>query len=943
LQTHLSSQQQRRSELDAEVIQQQVRQHRLLQNLEKLRIEHQQLETQIAALMSQRNSLEQELAQPTPLSSSIPEPKTVVKENSVDSLPASSGHIKNAPNNDNQLTFEELENLAVNVINSNSSPLISRSDQSYMPLNHSDPISPRQFWEQKVLPYWLHHNRPKGQRFMGSFRISRSATDKLLELVGMNLKKIGKLTEKRLRNRFGNASDDWSKIITLALSEYAYYYSESDSGFWQGFCHQLNLVHTQNAEQALRLTADRGIDLLGLARARGGYRYVSTLWLQSGIPHKNLDQFAQLLQDLQAEYGWEHLTEADHIALAEILYDTCHKRYPNWGTLRNFLASSCEQDDNEACTKVDPISGQLLQGIAVVAQELERRSISPQILLDDQEREALLESSYLPKNFFLRSWETLTKVITLRDTTSARRRLFSLRPKELFLELNLETLDTQLVLPEQAIWKPSWNKDLRGTYCQIPEAEWEETLPPEGGLEIPELVVPVEIATKKLNLTLFDHKGSELHQWSYNELSNDLACLIFDARTGEHIPLNPLKPTIIGTAEVICFTPKGSIIEPGIGVELRDRGIPSSLRGWHGLHLERIATEASINLRYSPTETTKIQWEARSTEPILQGLQLLGRKTVYLSIPTLWLPITPQAVTLNLLVENMVDKSVVLRQLVELAAREEQLFSLEPWIQNHGHYVIKLWNATYQWSNRFEIRNSYHIENSAASLFEIHYQNQDYIHLPIQLGKVNQFWAANIELIGLWPLEPVKLWLSNGNVETICTLQANRLGSLEISLDQFYDLLPKSNFYILSYQPPGQEPQKLLEVTSTLNFPNPDLQMTTTKVEPTLPKVIHVKSSSEPTIKTPSHSNSNWHLVKIKSYKREIFCKQLKHRLDNQFVDETGIIDFQSCNAEIYGDYVLVQVQQMTTARKTLQAIEHFLRVEPKALSEIEVKKMLGG
>ncbi|NJM75228.1 MAG: hypothetical protein HC852_04900 [Acaryochloridaceae cyanobacterium RU_4_10] len=267
-----------------------------------------------------------------------------------------------------------------------------------MTLNFEKPSHTKILWQEKLLPYWKHRDFPTGSRFLGSFRIQKPATDELLSLVGENLRKVGSLTQTRLSNRFTDSEENWVKIVTLALSEYAYYYS--DDRFWEGFCDRLGLTHSQNAQKALQTVADRGADLLGLVRAKGGYRYVSTLWLQSGIPSQNLDHFAQLVQELQEAYGWEHLAEAEHSVLAEILLDTCQAQHREWGTLKHFLESSCAFLNNSDTEKGDPISGQLVQGIAVVAQELERQQLSPQILLNDEEREAFLGNSYLPKNFF---------------------------------------------------------------------------------------------------------------------------------------------------------------------------------------------------------------------------------------------------------------------------------------------------------------------------------------------------------------------------------------------------------------------------------------------------------------------------------------------------------------------------------------------------------------
>jgi hypothetical protein len=800
---------------------------------------------------------------------------------------------------------------------------------STMLLNFCNSSATRKFWETNLLPYWTHRDRPKGQRFMGSFKIDKSATDELMKMVGENLRQVGNLTENRLQDRFGDTSEAWVKTATLALSEYAYHYSESHAGFWQGFCQRLNLACTQEAENTLRSIVDRGVDTLGLIRAKAGYRYVSTLWLQSGIPQKNLDHFAQLIQNLQAKYGWEHLAEADHTVLSEILLDNCPEQQ---GTLKNFLQSSCSSSDTVSGVAIDPISGQLVQGIAVVARELERQNLSPQVLLDAEKRESLLASFYLPRNFFLRSWKSLIQVITLSDNASARRRLISLRPKQAFLELDLESRDTRLILPEQTVWKSDWKSDLRGTYCQIPEAEWEETFPQEGGLNISELSIPVETFSERWNYTLLNHNHAELHKWSFHGTSDNFACLIFDAITGKHIALSQSEPVITGVSEILCFTPKESVIEPGLGIELREKGIPSSLRGWRGVHLERITSEATITFQQvSTADPQLIRWKKRAIEPTMQGLRLLGRRPIYLEAPTLWFPLMTQATTVNVLLENKIDKSVALKQVQELPADELRSLSLQHSIQSSGHYEIKLWNPSYRWSQRFEVRDSYCMTQPPVSLLKVSYQNQDCTRLPIQVETSKQFWAAHIQLLGLWVMNPVTLWLSNGRDEVDSTLQADRTGSLEISLAQFYEFLPQSESYVLSYQLLGQERTPLIAVgQSTVLVPLPT-------------EVLSVKAPAiyEPPKPPPPQTTSNWYLITVKPYKRDVFCKQLRHRLENNNVENTGVINFEPCTAEIYADYILAEVKNNSKARATLQGLEHFTSMERRALKEEDVKRML--
>jgi uncharacterized protein YdcH (DUF465 family) len=936
LRAQIASQQERKTELDAIVAQQQSRQQQVTAHLAELQAEQQQLAAKIATQMTQRDNLQQAILQQLArqkLAQDLPSASPLTPPPVLPSKPIGKVATKVLSE---ESALAKLVETPLAVASTSLSPSTRFSEQ----LNFSQPDSASQFWHD-LLPYWSHRDRPIGQRFLGSFTISKDKTDTLLTLVGENLRKVGNLTEQRLRDRFDNSGETWVKLVTLALSEYAYYYS--DDHFWEGFCTQLQLTHSQNAEQALRIVADHGADLLGLVRAKGGYRYVSTLWLQSGIPQQNLDHFAQLVQELQTDYSWEHLATADHRVLAEILLDTCQKQHPSWGTLKHFLAASCATADAEA-TEVDPISGQLVQGIAVVAQELERQGLSPDVLLNQQEREELLANSYLPQNFFLRSWQTLTKVITLRDGTSARRRLVSLRSKALFLELDLESLNAQLVLPEQTIWKPEWrNLDVRGRYCYIPEADWEATMPQQGNLNIPELVIPVESDSVPWQCTLRNHNHAVLHQWLHAGVS-DLSCLIFDAITGEHMPLNAVEPIIIGVSEILCFTPKQTVIELQSGIEQRDQGIPSSLRGWRGVQLELTASAATITLRPATAPSQVITWQPRLIEPMLQGLRLQGKRPIYLDAPTLWLPpIAAAAGTLNILIENLDDKSVVARTVEEVMGDRWRSLPLQQWIQTPGRYEIKLWNQiSYRWSQKFDVQSAHQITAPPNESTRIHYNNQECTILPIPVETTHQFWAAKIQLLGLWPMEPVRILLSNGQDEVSWTLAADRSGNLEISTAAFYESSGKTECYQLSCQIPGDPVRYLLEI----GFNQPRTPITpsiasqkSTQAETTVESII---PSAPVTVPPPPRGSSNWYLVSIRPYKRDLFCVYLEHTLHEESETRTGILQFEQCSAKEYAEYVLVQVQNIRTARQTLQRNEYFMRIEPRPLSERELRRMRG-
>ena len=289
LQAKWEQQKQRQTELDATIVEQENFRYQLITIIQQMKAEQQYLEKSV------NNQNDQEKL-----------PSRSVKENSGQYRTTKKLINSDFPKHDQSTSSP----------NEFSSPLIDEpvspvqlledsaelSDTSIlilelrpMQLDFTNPEATEQFWRKTLLPYWSHHDRPVGQRFMGSFRISAQSTQNLLGLVRYNLKRIGDLTEKRLSNRFGDAAGGWGKIVTLALSEYAYHYSESNNRFWDGFCQHIQINNSQLAEKALRATVDQGFDSLGLIRAKGGYRYVSTLWLQSGVPKQNLEHFSQLV------------------------------------------------------------------------------------------------------------------------------------------------------------------------------------------------------------------------------------------------------------------------------------------------------------------------------------------------------------------------------------------------------------------------------------------------------------------------------------------------------------------------------------------------------------------------------------------------------------------------------------------------------------------------
>lgn len=675
---------------------------------------------------------------------------------------------------------------------------------------------------QKISSRWSHRDRPVGQRFLGNACLEREDTEIVLDIVGDNLKKLSIITPVSLYERFDEPEQNWLKILTFALSEYAYYYSDlaKGKGFWLGFCQQLKLPYNQGKEKTLRQVADKGFDLLGLVKAKGGYSCVSTLWLQSGIPQQNLDHFTQLVQEVSDKYGWWELAHASCEDIAQELLNFCQEKHCQWKTLMHFLESSClQQEKNE----IDPISGQLVQGIATVAQELEGQKLSPEDLISENKREELLKNYYLPQNFFLRDWETLIRVLTRKARPNRNSRgIVSRRKKPLSLALDVaDSLNIQLVLPEQSLCKKEWER-LEGTFCKIPEASWESTISKSGGLMIPEQVVDVRSVDELRTWQLLNHQDNSLIEWKLEGVASDFPCLIFDAWSGDRLTLDPANPTIRGTEEIICFTPKGVNLKFDNGIEILDSYVPSSIRGWQGQQLALTTEESSIVFSSSDTTTHQLIWGLSPEEaPSLRGLKLKGKKLTYLEIPTFWYPPLDQETSLNISIDSFTDQKNIANTNVLHKSNNWLAIPLNRWITESGKYEARFWNQEHRWSYCFEIQLNYQIQGKPdISDFKIYIYQQVLIeNLPIKYDASEKFWAAEVQMEGLWPLEVIHFSLSDKQDKVFYLGQADSLGNLHMSLAVLHDLLPNSDWYALDYQQLGREPQPLIEMeTDTLSI-----------------------------------------------------------------------------------------------------------------------------
>ena len=84
----------------------------------------------------------------------------------------------------------------------------------------------------------------------------------------------------------------------------------------------------------------------------------------------------------------------------------------------------------------------------------------------------------------------------------------------------------------------------------------------------------------------------------------------------------------------------------------------------------------------------------------------------------------------------------------------------------------------------------------------------------------------------------------------------------------------------------------------------------------------------------------NWYLVSCRPNKRDLFLKQLEFEIEK---NQLGYLFLEKISPgdTIYKDMVLLQVSELPSALIHLRKIEHFQKIEARALSEHQVKQFL--
>ncbi len=640
----------------------------------------------------------------------------------------------------------------------------------------------KQRWEERILPNWPHKDRPEGERFLGSIRCKRESVDKLLDCIGEDFSRLEKFTFDRMNRSFSSLDQYWINLVTFAISEYAYY-DATEGGFWEGLLKRLRQPNTDASKDAIKAVLDKGFKQLGLIQAQGGYKYVSTLWLQSGIPARSSEHFAQLVEELAREYGWWDLAHYDDPGdLSKLMLDVSNDKHPSWKTLNRFLGQEGEDASQP---------GRVLQGIAAVALELERLDLSAEVFKDESKREERLRLYRIPNNFFLRDWNDLLKVLSYRpkSSTSSKPKLRQ-RPKPLSVCLDLGDLETiLLILPTQRLWEPDW-KDYRQEYCHIDvgtEQLWDERFPQEGPLEIPELSQKITSLPVTMPWELKNKSGKQLKSWS-SPSQNISNYLIFDAWTGQQI--TPENHRICNVSELVYFCPGDTEVDLSGEITVVSRHLGCSIAEWRGQHVTLQGARGQLKFRFP--EIVSINWQAEELpKPRLQGLRLKGKEPIYLEVPRLWYP-GKERTEISIVIENLDLKERLPEQKrpIPLVDAWEEIDFTES-IKSDGQYSLKVYdnqNRPIYEVPRFSVRTSYPEPQPTSFHVRVKKEGEEIkiTDLPLKPESLGELRSLTLNLEGLWPLELVTFELKGeaGEATQDCTevRQAESDGSLRVRL-----------------------------------------------------------------------------------------------------------------------------------------------------------------
>jgi predicted nucleic acid-binding Zn-ribbon protein len=386
---------------------------------------------------------------------------------------------------------------------------------------------------------------------------------------------------------------------------------------------------------------------------------------------------------------------------------------------------------------------------------------------------------------------------------------------KLFLDIE-DSGDILLMLPSQELWETSW-EELRGSEVSIPQEGWRGIIPDTGNLEIPELSTPIREIAEEWCWQLTTNDGEILSHWRCVGCEKDFPFLMFDYWTGDRIPL---LDNLSDKEEIICFIPNSVELSYSEEIELIEDCIPSSISGWEGIQLALTDKKGQIIIN-TIQETRTIEWDQSTPEetestakPQLRGIKLKEKEDIYLETLSLWYPPISHPEIVNISVNNLKNYQFYSKKIELNSNSQWQEIPLGEWINSEGEYslTIETEGNNYSWSPKFKLSSQIQIADKLTSLLDIEIDNDFITKLPLKVDSAEEFWTKQITITNLWTLEEIIFCLDNGKHRKEKFLQADSSGKLSFSLATLRDVLPESNYYLLSYKRQGESLNKLIEI-----------------------------------------------------------------------------------------------------------------------------------
>ncbi|MGL5793672.1 MAG: hypothetical protein ACRC06_04570 [Waterburya sp.] len=184
--------------------------------------------------------------------------------------------------------------------------------------------------------------------------------------------------------------------------------------------------------------------------------------------------------------------------------------------------------------------------------------------------------------------------------------------------------------------------------------------------------------------------------------------------------------------------------------------------------------------------------------------------------------------TINYLIESIEQQNIIAKEHFVIPTNDKwSQIELSQWITESGNYQIEFWQQEKQWSYRFEVKQQYCIaQHQGHRNLEIYDRHNNVLSIPTKYDNLDNFWAEEIKINNLYPLEKLTCKLKSDREQYIFHSQADSLGELTLSLAFLEHYLPKCDRYSLDFQQQsGAEFRKILQVGYFISW-----QLTATKI-----------------------------------------------------------------------------------------------------------------